>query len=331
MEIDMGRFFLACTAFAAMLTSISIESAPVMAQDTFPTRPIRIINPLPAGSAPDVVVRLVAEQLTNSLGQQVIVENRPGGSNIIAAQAVAAAAPDGYTLLGGAASTFTILPAEKESLPFDVNHDFIQVGMIQYGPLYLAVPVKLGVTSLPELIAMARSRPHEIVIGTNGAGTLPNFAGLALAKMGNIPITVVPYATGGTMAAITDILGGRVHATIESLGGLRGSLQSGDLKLIAVMSTERDPLYADLPTVAETVPGLNAVGWMSLAAPAGTPEYIVRRLNEGLRHALEAPSVMHRLDELGARAKIMTPEETKAFVESEEKLWWPIVKEAGPK
>jgi tripartite-type tricarboxylate transporter receptor subunit TctC len=169
------------------------------------------------------------------------------------------------------------------------------------------------------------------VIGTNGAGTLPNFAALALVKIGNIPITVVPYATGGTTAAITDILGGRVHATIEALAGLRGGLQSGDLKLIAVMSPERDPLFPDLPTVSESVPGLSAVGWMSLAAPSGTSEHIVRRLNDGLRHVLEIASVKQRFQEFGVQSKIMTPAETKAFVESEERLWWPIVKEAGMK
>jgi len=147
--------------------------------------------------------------------------------------------------------------------------------------------------------------------------------------MGNIPITVAPYATGGTAGVITDMLGGRVHATIDALAGLRGTLQSGDLKLIAVMSPERDPSLPDLPTVVETVPGLTAVGWMSLAAPAGTPEHIVRRLNEGLRHVLEMPSVTQRFDELGAQVKIMTPSETKAFIENEQKVWWPIVKEAG--
>jgi tripartite-type tricarboxylate transporter receptor subunit TctC len=312
-----------------MLAAVAIGFAPAMAQDAFPTKPIRIINPLPAGSAPDVVDRLVGEQLAGYLRQPVIVENRPGGGGIIAAQAVAAASPDGYTLLAGAASTYTILPAQKEKLPFDVNRDFMQIGMISNGAMNVAVGSKLGISSLSELITLARSRPHEIVVGVNGTGTMPHFAALALARAGNIPITVVPYATGGTVAAITDILGGRVHATIETTAGLRGTLQSGDLKLIAVMSPERDPLLPDVPTVAETVPGLSAVGWVSLAAPAGTPERTVRRLSEGLRHVLETPSVRQRLDALGARTRIMTPAETTAFVENEQKLWWPIVRAAG--
>jgi tripartite-type tricarboxylate transporter receptor subunit TctC len=323
-ENNMGRLVL-----TSILAAISIGIAPAMAQDAFPTKPIKIINPTPVGSAPDVLARLVGEQLTDLWRQPVIVENRPGGGGSIAARAVASSSPDGYTLLGGASSTFTILPAEKNALPFDVNRDFAQIGLIQRGALFLAVPSRLGVASLPELIALAKSRPHEIVIGTNGTGSFPHFAALALARMGNIPITIAPYATGGTAAVITDMLGGRVHATIDALAGLRGTLQSGDIKLIAVMSPERDPFLPGLPTVAETVPGLTAVGWMSLAAPAGTPVHIVQRLNEGLRHVLQMPSINQRFDELGAQVKIMTPAETKAFVEIEQKLWWPIVKEAG--
>jgi tripartite-type tricarboxylate transporter receptor subunit TctC len=328
MEIKMAHSDLAAAALAAMLAATSIGLAPAAAQDAFPTRPIRIVIPLPPGTAPDVVIRVVAARLTDRLGQQVIVENRPGAGGRIGAQAVAGAAPDGYTLLGGVTSVFTILPAQKEQLPIDVNKDFVQVGMIGAGtPMYLAVSPKLGVASFAEFVALARSRPQELVIGTNGAGTLPHLAGLALAKMGNIPVTVVPYNQGGTQAAITDIMGGRVHATIEAVFGLRGSLQSGDLKLIGVMSREPDPDFPDVPVVATTVPGFSALGFIDLAAPAGTPQWIVRRLSEGLRDALETPSIKQRLEDLGMRATPMTPAETTAFIENEERLWWPIVKE----
>jgi tripartite-type tricarboxylate transporter receptor subunit TctC len=129
------------------------------------------------------------------------------------------------------------------------------------------VPPKLGVSSFAEFVAVAKSKPGEIVVGTNGAGTLPNLAGLALAKMGNIPVTIVPYNQGGTPAAIADIMGGRVHATIEAVFGLRGALQSGDLKLIGVMSPRPDPDFPEVPVIATTVPGFSAVGFMSLAAP----------------------------------------------------------------
>jgi len=327
----MPRFFLAATTLAIMLAAASISAAPVTAQESFPTKPIRIINPLPAGSAVDVVARMVGEQLTGLWRQQVVVENRPGAGGALAAQAVANAPPDGYTLLVGAGTIFTILPAQQNKLAIDVNRDLVPIGLMGGGAMYLAVPPSLGVSSLPEFVALAKSRPREIVVGTNGAGTLPHFAALALAKMGDVPITVVPYATGGTMAAISDIMGGRVHATIESMSALRGAVEAGDLKLIAVMSPERAPIFPDLPTAAETVPGLSAVGFMSLAAPAGTPEYVVRRLSEGLRYALQTPVVKQRLDEFDMQRPILTPAETKAYIENEEKLWWPLVKEIESK
>jgi tripartite-type tricarboxylate transporter receptor subunit TctC len=323
----MRRSFLAAAALAA-LSVCGIGAA--QAQD-FPARPLRIVLPIPAGTALDVVTRLVAEQLSSRLGQQVVVENRPGAGGLIAAQAVATAPGDGYTLLGGASSIWTILPAQKSKLPFDVERDFTQVALISGAtPMYVAVSPKLGIKSFAELAALARSKPGEIAIGTNGAGSLPHFAGLALAKRGNIPFNIVPYNQGGTVAAISDIMGGRIHATIEAVFGLRGPIQSGDIKLIGVMSTQADGLFPDVPVVAATVPGYSAVGFMSLAAPAGTSDRVVQRLNAAVRQALEAPLVAQRFAELGIPRQIMTPAETKAFVDAQAQYWWPLVREFEP-
>jgi tripartite-type tricarboxylate transporter receptor subunit TctC len=331
MEIDMARSFLAATTFA-LLALAPASFVPAEAQSAFPTKPIRIILPVPAGSALDVVTRVIGEQLTGNWGQQVVVENRPGALGLIAAQAAAGAQPDGYTLLGGASSIFQILPAQKEKLSLDVNRDFVQIGMILTdSPMYIAVPPSLGIGSFPEFVALARSKPREIIVGTNSAGTLPHFAGLALAKMGNLPITIVPYNSGGTQAAITDVMGGRVHAIIEAAFGLLGQLQSGDLKLIGVMSPERSSLFPEVPTVAATVPGFSAVGFMSLAAPTGTPTQVVQRLSDGLRRALETPTVQRRFTELGVPAKFMAAAETKTFIENQEKFWWPLVRELEAK
>jgi tripartite-type tricarboxylate transporter receptor subunit TctC len=323
----MRRPVLSILALAAFLAGISPSAA---RQPAFPSKPIRIILPIPAGTALDVVVRALGDQLHGKLGQPVVVENRPGGGGIIAAQAVATADPDGHTLLGAAASIYTILPAQGEKLPINVNRDLAPVGMIGGGPMYLAVPPKLGINTLNEFIARAKSEPHKLVLGTNGAGTLPHFAALALTKKADVPITVVPYAKGGTTEAIRDILGGRAHGTIEAIFGLRGALQSGDLKLIAVMSSERAPNFPAVATVAETVPGLTAVGWVALSAPAGTPQAIVQRVNEALNQALKAADVVKRFDDLGLQAQILTPEQTRHYIEAEQKLWWPIVKEASP-
>jgi tripartite-type tricarboxylate transporter receptor subunit TctC len=313
---------------AAIFVAVSIGATSASAQDNFPTKPIKIVLPVPAGSALDIATRAIGDQLSSRWGQQVLIEARPGAGGLIAGQAVANAAPDGYTLVGGPASLFTILPAQKERLPIDVNRDFTQVGMIVgSGVMFIAVSPKLGVATFPEFVALARSKPGQIAVGTNGAGTLPHFAGLVLEKKGNVPITVVPYNQGGTMAAVADIMGGRVHGTIEGVFGLRGPLQSGDLKLIGQMAPQREPEFPDVPAVAETIPGLSAVGFMSLAAPAKTPEHIIRRLSEGLSQALDSLSVKQRFAEIGVPIRNLTPAQTKAFIENEQRIWWPLVKE----
>jgi len=313
---------------AAIFVAVSIGATSASAQDNFPTKPIKIVLPVPAGSALDIATRAIGDQLSSRWGQQVLIEARPGAGGLIAGQAVANAAPDGYALVGGPASLFTILPAQKERLPINVNRDFTQIGMIVgSGVMFIAVSPKLGVATFPEFVALAKSKPGQIAVGTNGAGTLPHFAGLVLEKKGNVPITVVPYNQGGTMAAVADIMGGRVHGTIEGVFGLRGPLQSGDLKLIGQMVPQREPEFPDVPAVAETIPGLSAVGFMSLAAPAKTPEHIIRRLSEGLSQALDSLSVKQRFAEIGVPIRNLTPAQTKAFIENEQRIWWPLVKE----
>src|SRR6516225_9336198 len=300
---------------AALIAAAAIRAAPALAQDSYPNKPIKIVLPVPAGSALDIATRAIGEQLSVRWGQQVLIEARPGAGGLIA----------------GPASLFTILPAQKDKLPIDVNKSFVQLGMVVgSGVMFIAVTPKLGVSTFPEFVALARSKPGQIAIGTNGAGTLPHFAGLVLEKKANVPITVVPYNQGGTMAAVADIMGGRVHGTIEGVFGLRGPLQSGDLKLIGQMAPQREPEYPSVPTVSETNPGISAIGFMTLAAPAGVPESIQRRLADGLRQALDSPAVKKSYADLGVPIRNYTPEQTKAFVENEQKIWWPLVREFTP-
>ena len=318
--------------FAPLIIAVGImDCSLTMAQDTYPSRPVKIINPLPAGSSPDVTVRIVAEQLKKMWGQQVVVENRPGGGGLIGVQAVLAAAPDGYTLLAAPGSTFQILPAQKDKLPVDINRDLVPIGLTGKGGFLLAVSPKLGVDSLAELIALAKKDPHTIVIGTNPAGSMPHLAARLLVELSKAPFTVLPYATGGTNEAIRDILGGRVHAVIETRSGLKGALDSGDLKALAIMSSERHEKFPDLPAAAETVPGLTAVGWQALVAPKGTPEAIIDQLREDLRKALQDPHLQTRFEQMGTIFRPMPATELIPFIEAEQKLWWPIVKDAGPK
>jgi putative tricarboxylic transport membrane protein len=197
--------------------------------------------------------------------------------------------------------------------------------------LLLAVSPKLGVNSLAELLALAGKSPHTIIIGTNPAGSLPHLAARLLVELSKAPITVVPYSTGGTNEALRDILGGRVHVVIESRAGLKGALDSGDLKALAIMSGERLPAIPDLPTAAETVPGLTAVGWQALVAPKGTPEAIIQQLREDLRRTLEHPHVRTRFEQIGTPFQPMSTADVVRFIEADQKLWWPIVKDAASK
>jgi tripartite-type tricarboxylate transporter receptor subunit TctC len=261
-----------------------------------------------------------------------VVENRPGGGGLIGAQGVLAASPDGYTLLAAPSSTFIILPAQTDKLPFDVNRDLVPIGLTGKEGLLLAISPKLGVNSLAELIALAKKDPHKIVIGTNPAGTLPHLAARFLVELSKAPFTVLPYSTGGTSAAIADLLGGRVHAVIDSLPGLKGALDSGDLKALAILSSERLPTNPDLPTAAETVPGLTAIGWQALVAPKGTPDAIIQQLREDLREVLQDPHLQMRLEQIGGTPfRPMSAADVIRFIEAEQKLWWPIVKDAGSK
>jgi len=323
----MIRTFTVSAALAGLLV-LNPLAATANAQGTYPDKPVKIVLPIPPGTALDVVARVISEHMATGLGQQIVIEPRPGAGGLLAAQAVAQAPPDGYTLLGGAAGIFTILPGQKDKLPIDVGREFTHVGMIVgHGAMFIAVPPKLGVKTFAEFVSLAKSKPGEIVIGTNGAGTLPHYAGLLLQRKGGLPFTLVPYNQGGTPAAVADIMGGRVHGTIEAAFGLRGQLQAGNLQLIGVMAADRDPDFPAVPTVASTLPGLTAVGFMSLAAPAKTPAPVVQRLNTSLNQALALPAVKQRFAELGVPISILSPVQANAFVEQQSKIWLPLVKE----
>jgi tripartite-type tricarboxylate transporter receptor subunit TctC len=321
------RRFLHLAAGAAALPAV-----PRIARaQTYPTRPVRIIVSFPAGSGPDLRARIVADQLTRMWGRQVVTENRPGGGGAIGVQAVLSALPDGYTLLLAAASVFTVLPAQKDKPPFDVDHDLVPIGLTSYEGMAFAVSSKLGISTLGELITLAKREPHKFIIGTNPAGSLPHLAAKLLVNLSQAPMTVVP-STGGTNEAIREIMGGRVHAVIESLPGLRGALDAGDVKALAIMTPERLPTAPDLPVAAETVPGLVAIGWTALFARNGTPEAIVHQVSEDLRRMMADADVRARLEKAGATPlQGLFTGDLARFIASEQKLWWPIVKEAEAK
>jgi tripartite-type tricarboxylate transporter receptor subunit TctC len=307
-------------------TGFGLASAQPSLAQTFPTRPVKIIVPLPAGSAPDVRHRLIAQALTQLWGQQVIVENRPGGGGIIGTRAMLGEQPDGHTLLAALASIYMILPAQNEKLPFDVNKDMIPIGLTAYEGLVMACSPKLGVKSLAEFIALAKKMPDKLVIGTNPAGSLPHITAKLFVDLTKTAITVVPYSTGGTADAIRDIMGGRVHAVIDGWASLRGGIESKDLTPLAILSPKPTDMLPDLPVGAATVPGFVSIGWQALTARRGTPEPIVRILGDSLRKVLDDPQLQKRLLETGPEFQPLYGAELDRFIQAEQKFWLPLAK-----
>jgi tripartite-type tricarboxylate transporter receptor subunit TctC len=328
MEIDMSRFLRIGAALAAAIAATAVAAPLAAGQDKYPSRPVKIVVPLPAGTTPDVRTRKIAEQLTRTWGQQVLVENRPGPFGIAGVRAALSAPADGYTLLAATATVYTMLPVRANKSVIDVNRDLVPIGLVLYEGMIVAVSPKLGVNSLADLIALAKREPHKIVIGTLPAGTLPHLAAQLLVQRSKAPMTVLPYATGGSPAAVADLMGGRVHAVIVTMDSSKGAFDSGDLKAVAVMTRERPAGSPRLPTAAETFPGLTAVGWVALAAPKGTPDGIVQQLERDLRRALQTPEMRAWLDQIGGHFPPMFSAELARFIEEEQALWSPIVKAA---
>ena len=295
------------------------------AASDYPARPVKIIGQSAAGSTLDVLTRITAEELTEYWGRHVIVENRVGSIGLFAAQATIRAPADGFTLLGAGASLFTILPVRHKDPSFDVNRDLEPVAHLGDIPLLIAVSKSLGVNSLEDLIALAKAEPTKLNIGTNAAGSFSHLVASLLVERAEAPMLVVPY-TGGAPITLADILGGRVHVTIEGISGVLGALQSGDLKALAVTSRERLPNFPDIPTVAETLPSFAAVGWSILAAPAATPPALLDKINADLSQVLARQAVNQRFQMLGAYVRPLSRAALVDFIRAEQELWWPQVR-----
>jgi len=311
-----ARCLVAIAAFASM---------PAQAQ-TYPTRPVTIILPAAAGNGNDVAARLVAERLTQIWKQSVVILNRPGAGGVIAAQAAAGAEKDGHTLYMTQTSTYTVLPITHEGkLPFDLQRDFVPIGLIGIQPIGIAVNASLGVNTLPELIALAKKAPNGLQFGAANRGGQSHLTGVLLSGRAGMNLTFV-HAQGSN-ATLTDVMAGRIPIMFETLSGLAPGLQGGGIKAIAIASEKRLPNLPDLPTFAETISGFQSHGWAALMAPTGTPTHIVQKVSEDLRSVLERPEVRQGFEVLSTFIRILSPVETAEFIRSEQQLWWPIVRE----
>lgn len=291
--------------------------------DDYPNHPLRMITDSAAGSAIDASARIVAEGLSRKWGQQVVVVNQPGAGGAIAARAAAQAAPDGYTLYMPSFSAFVAEPGAANNLPIRVPKEFVPVGYLSGGPMFITAAPWLGVKTLPELIALAKKKPGELAFGTNGPGRLTHLTGELLQQRADIKLQMIPYS-GGTSKVIADIMGGRIPLIFEAYSGLAGAIKAGNLVPLAVASAERLPDFPDLPTVAETLPGFESTGWQVLMFPAGTPDAIVQQANHDLNAMLADPEIKTMIARLGRYERPMSAAETLAFIQSEQQRWTPI-------
>ena len=287
----------------------------------WPTRPIRLIVPTGPGLVTDIMARLLADGVSLVLGHQIYVENMPGASGIIGAQAAARAAPDGYTFFFANASTFTSNVFMLKSIPYDPAHDFTAVAMVSNrGPFVVSVNPDLPVKSLPELIAYGKAQPGKLSYGVDATSGYGVVVGRLLNKRGAIGMVEVPYRTTGQL--LQEAAAGTTQVMISSFAAVVGFAKAGRVRRIAISSAQRFPGADDLPTIGETLPGFEIDGWLVVVAPAGTPADMVARLNREIDRFLQQPDVQQRLNGLGlAISGANTPETTEKFIRGEQTQW----------
>jgi tripartite-type tricarboxylate transporter receptor subunit TctC len=293
----------------------------------YPKRPVTIIVPAGAGSSPDVITRIVAERLSQAWGQQAVVSNRPGGGGMIATQAMSGVEGDGYTLFMPIASTLTMMPELQPKLPIDLDRDLVPIGLVGVQPMMIAVRSSLGINSLSELVARAKSRPADILVGA-ARGTVPHMTWEMFRRRAEIEAMFVPYPS--IARAVQDAVGGTMNLVVDSPAGLAPALESGALKPLAVSAAARLPNYPDIPTVAEAMPSLGAFeagGWFALMAPRGTPDAVLGKLAADLGDVLGQSELKQRYEALGTYVQLLSPTETAVFIRTERDRWRPIVRQ----
>ncbi len=297
------------------------------AAQSFPSGPVKIVTSVGPGSSPDVLSRILADHLTRLWGQQVLVINQPGAAGAVAIRAVAATPPDGPTLYMSLATNYIALPELQKNFPVDVVRDFVPIGFVGGHPMIIAASPELGVGTLPELIALAKRRKGELNVAAGNRGSILHLTGEWLRSATGIEVTLLHYASAAQ--AMTDILGGRIHVMIDPLTSLRGAVDGGQLKQLAIGTRTRQRSALDLPTIAETIPGFEADGWLALMAPPGTPEPVARKISDDLRTVLARPELQKRFEDLGTSINPTTPAELTAFIREQQRVWRPVIAETA--
>jgi tripartite-type tricarboxylate transporter receptor subunit TctC len=294
-----------------------------------PERAVRIVVPFAPGGGTDVVARTLAQEMASDLGVSVVIENKPGAGTIIGTQAVAASAPDGYTLLMGTFS-HAVNSSLSANLPYDPHKDFAAVALIARSFNLVVVNPKSPLQSIADLIAAAKADPDKLSYGTFGVGTSAHLAGELFKDMAKVNLTAVPYK--GAAPAITDLIGGQIEVMFTTVASAAALVESGQLRAIAVTSAERSPAFPQLPTVSEAgVPGYSAESWYGLFAPARTPADIVDRLNRSAALAVQSAAFRRLAANEGMVMITRSPEELDRYVRGEEERWRRVIEDAGIK
>src|SRR5207248_3216491 len=304
--------------------------ATVASAQGYPTRPIRLVVPFPAGGTTDILAREVAQKLTEGLGQAVVVDNRPGAAGNIGSDLVAKSAPDGYTLLMGTVGTHAINPSLYSKMPYDHVKDFAPVVLVAGVPNVLVINPTLPFKSVQDLIAYAKANPGKLNFASSGSGTSIHLSGELFKVMAGVQMTHIPYK--GSAPALQDLLAGQVQLMFDNLPPSLPQIKAGKLRALAVTSATRAPALPDVPTLAESgLPGFEASSWFGILAPAGTPAPIVAKLNAEVANWLATPEAKEKLLKQGANPAGGTPQDFAKHIAAETAKWAKVVKDSGAK
>ena len=296
---------------------------------TYPQKNIRIVVPLAPGGSADIFSRIIGARLTEAWGQPVVVDNKPGGGGNIGSDFVAKSTPDGYTLLMGYIGPNAVNPSLFKQMPYDAARDFAPILLVAEAEGLLVVNPSVAVTTVPQLIALARANPGKLAYASGGIGTAGHLSGELFKSMAQVDMIHVPYK--GNVPAITDLIGGQIELSFATMPTVIPHVRAGKLRGVAVIGATRAAAMPGLPTVAETLPGFAVNNWIGLFAPAGTPPEIVNKLNAEVMRIMQTPEAQKRMTNEGARFTKNTPEEFAQFVRDEAAKWARVLSEAGIK
>jgi tripartite-type tricarboxylate transporter receptor subunit TctC len=301
--------------------------APLLAAQSYPSKPVRIIVNFPAGGIADLYARIIGAKVQESWGQPVVIENRTGAGGNIGAEAVAKSAPDGYTLNMSAIGPHAVNVSLFSKMPYDPVKDFAPIALVLEAEGLLVVHPSVPANNVPELIAYARSNPGKLTFASAGMGTASHLAGELFKTMAKVEMTHVPYK--GNVPAITDLLAGQTSLLFATMPTVLPHAKAGKLRALATIGAGRSAAAPELPTIGESLKGFEVNNWIGLFAPAGTPPEIVKRWNGEVMRVMQSPEIQARLPNEGARFSHNTPEQFAAFVKGEIAKWAPVVKASG--